>query len=58
MAQVAALEALNKGFEDGFASVEYMVRQYNMRRKVIVNGFQRLAWIVLNLWALFMFFLN
>ena len=38
--QVAALEALNKGFEDGFASVEYMVRQYNMRRKVIVNGFR------------------
>ena len=43
MAQVAALEALNKGFEDGFASVEYMVRQYNMRRKVIVNGFREIG---------------
>ncbi|NLX70208.1 MAG: aminotransferase class I/II-fold pyridoxal phosphate-dependent enzyme [Clostridiales bacterium] len=43
MAQVAALEALNKGFEDGFASVEYMVRQYNRRRKVIVNGFREIG---------------
>ena len=58
MAQVAALEALNKGFEDGFASVEYMVRQYNMRRKVIVNGFREIGMDCLNLWALFMFSLN
>lgn len=43
MAQVAAIEALRKGFEDGFASVEYMVKQYNMRRKVMVNGFREIG---------------
>jgi aminotransferase len=40
MSQEAALEALRFGFETNFADVERMRREYNRRRRVIVDGFR------------------
>ncbi|MBR2860433.1 MAG: aminotransferase class I/II-fold pyridoxal phosphate-dependent enzyme [Clostridia bacterium] len=38
MSQAAALEALNKGFEDNYADIEHMHDDYNMRRRVIYRS--------------------
>jgi len=39
MGQIAALEALNGGFTNDFEDVRNMTKQYDMRRRVIVKGF-------------------
>jgi aminotransferase len=38
MGQYAGLEALRSGFEDGFAQVEKMVREYDRRRRFLLHG--------------------
>lgn len=43
MSQAAAIEALRFGFENNFADVEKMRREYNRRRRVIVDGFRELG---------------
>ena len=43
MSQAAALEAMRSGFENNFADVEKMRREYNRRRRVIVDGFRGLG---------------
>ena len=43
MSQAAALEALRSGFENNFADVEKMRREYNRRRRVIVDGFREMG---------------
>lgn len=40
MSQAAGVEALRAGFENNFADVERMRREYNRRRRVIVDGFR------------------
>lgn len=40
MSQAAGIEALRAGFENNFADVERMRREYNRRRRVIVDGFR------------------
>ena len=42
-AQYAGLEALQSGFEDGFAAVESMRRQYDMRRKYLVASLNEMG---------------
>lgn len=38
MSQYAGIEALKSGFEDDFAQVRKMVREYDRRRRVLVDG--------------------
>ena len=42
-AQVAALEALNAGFENGFEDVERMHESYDRRRRLMVAGFRSMG---------------
>ncbi len=56
MGQVAALEALKRGFDDRFAAVEHMARQYNMRRRVIVNGLREIGLDCYEPWGAFYVF--
>lgn len=39
MSQMAGLEALKSGFADGYSQVEKMAKQYNQRRRIIVEAF-------------------
>lgn len=43
MSQYAGLEALRSGFEDGFAQVEKMVREYDRRRRFLLKGLQEIG---------------
>jgi len=50
--QYAAIEALRNSDDD----VEAMVREYNRRRRIMVEGFRSAGLNVLSRWVLFMFF--
>lgn len=41
--QYAALYALQEGRADGYRDIEYMREQYDMRRKYLVSGFNRMG---------------
>ena len=41
--QYAGIEALKYGFETDFADVDAMVREYNRRRNIIVNGLREIG---------------
>jgi aminotransferase len=43
MSQAAGIEALKAGFADGFESVENMKRQYNRRRRLMVQELNRMG---------------
>ena len=50
--QYAAIEAL----KNADSEVDSMVREYNRRRRVMIDGLEKRGLIVLSLWVLFMFF--
>ncbi len=43
MSQYAGLEALRSGFEDNFAQVEKMVREYDRRRRFLLKGLHEIG---------------
>jgi len=43
MSQMAALEGLRSGLDNNFAEVKKMVRQYDQRRRVMVDGFRKMG---------------
>jgi aminotransferase len=43
MSQYAGLEALRSGFEDNFSQVESMVREYDRRRRFLLDGLRKIG---------------